>query len=104
MSDGKGVCHICLRLETLTYEHVPPDRVQKIVDKRRHSVINPFGGDYVEYHKRSKRNLPPVRKFPRGTGRCSLCNHCQQWTQRHYGQAFYDWSVQMLRHGANMPA
>jgi hypothetical protein len=48
----------------------------------------------LKYPKR----LPRRDKNVGGMGRYSFCGHCQNLTQRHYNRAFYDWTVQALRH------
>jgi hypothetical protein len=90
----RGTCRGCgTRDIILTFEHIPPDRVQRLVDER-FAMTNPSG--LMDVHKLSNRNKPPARKFKGGMGNISLGECCQQKTQHHYGQAFYDWTKQGL--------
>ena len=88
-------CHTCGTTDAkLTFEHAPTLRVQKLLAISRYRLTNPIG---LINEKNRDRPLPPARRYPRGLGRETLCNRCQQLTQSQYGQAFYDWSVQALR-------
>ena len=91
MNSELGFCHGCGEPWTkLTYEHVPPDRVQKLIPESylKFNTIDPILGRGDKANKK----LPPA-VFARGGlkvksfGRC-----CQESTARNYGQQFYDWS------------
>lgn len=90
-----GTCHGCGSAGVkLTNEHVPPLRVQKLVPNRYRRYNS---SDWITVHNRSKTRLPPAYKNPGGIVHKTLSECCQQLTQRHYGQSFFEWTQQGLQ-------
>lgn len=91
-----GHCHGCGRPDQkLTNEHIPPLRVQKLV---RPELAAMHSTKFVDLDRDHPRRLPRRQPNSGGMRRQSFCGFCQNWTQKHYGLAFYEWTCQALRH------
>ena len=96
-SKRHGVCHLCGATGPLTFEHIPPQRVFN----DRPAVCHTLYG--LEMGSRFSKP-PPLKSQPRGMGRHSLCERCNGWTARHYGDAFAAWTYQALHYAEKVGA
>jgi hypothetical protein len=100
-----GYCHGCGAPWTkLTYEHVPPARVQGLIPEK-YIRFNPFETaiSQPESKSNSKTQLPPCTVAHGGLKVKSFGECCQQLTQQYYGQAFFDWSRLILEICEKLP-
>lgn len=85
----EGNCHICGRYETLSFEHVPPNKAfndKPVILKRMMDVINE-GPDLDMTNKRGKIQQ-------RGMGGYTLCGRCNNLTGTWYAKDYIDWAHQ----------
>jgi hypothetical protein len=98
-----GFCHGCGKGWTkLTYEHVPPKRVQLLIPQS-YIRFNPIDLILKGGAKVANKKLPPYVIAHGGLKVKSFGECCQQLTQLHYGQAFYDWTRAVLEMCKNIP-
>jgi hypothetical protein len=87
MASRLGICHVCLRREKLTYEHVPPRRAYNSFPGVAHALSHPLGNDVP---------IGVLARFRGGMGVRTLCASCNGMTARYYGDAFAEWVRQAL--------
>lgn len=78
-----GTCHICGRLDVLSFEHIPPRAAfneRRVISVRFEEAIN-LGPDEV----------PRGAIEQRGVGGYTLCERCNNATGAWYGNEFVDW-------------
>src|SRR5687768_11758439 len=96
MASEIGICRICLREGKLTYEHIPMKRVQhgKLVE-----------AETINHPSAVEKNFPigGVIRYRKGLGLNTLCELCNNHTQRFYGDAFAAWVAQAEAHAARHP-
>jgi hypothetical protein len=100
-----GYCHGCGAPWTaLTYEHVPPARVQALIPQKylRFNPLDPIAHQSKAKPK-SKTQLPPCTVAHGGMRVKSFGECCQQLTQKHYGHAFFNWSRILLEMCERLP-
>lgn len=88
-SNEHGICHICLRRKKLTFEHVPPRRAYNRHPVVAHTLNHPAAAA-------GKIPIGVVAKYRAGMGVTTLCEECNGFTARYYGEAFAEWVRQAL--------
>lgn len=88
----QGMCHLCGRVDRLTFEHIPPRRVFN----DRPLVLRTI--DHIA------RGWKGAARFRRGLGRTTLCEQCNGRTAALYGSAFAEWTRQALRFAGRVGA
>lgn len=95
MRSKTGTCHICLLEKKLTFEHVPPRRAFNNKPALVHTL------ESLAIASKYNRDMPPARKLPAGMGCQTLCEECNGFTARHYGESFMEWTRQAVEFASN---
>ena len=85
-----GICRLCGRLETLTFEHVPPRRAYNAYPAVYQTLEQWETGEGETYQ-------------PEGRGDHVLCQRCNNETGGNYGGAFVDWARQGMERVHQLP-